>query len=135
MKKKMTKEQKRYNIKVPKNMYYYTCINIVAVSYKLSGNEKNIVALLNHYHNKFKRLSDDDDDKLHMLFSTPVRKAIRDAIGLEEGNFNNYIGKLKKKNVIIKKGDNFTLNPRLMFPEPGNIDICFTINTTTGESK
>mgnify|MGYP003154827842 FL=1 len=44
------------------------------------------------------------------ILSTPIRKVVRNAIGMSEASFNNHITMLRKKNMIIKK----SLNPRIL---------------------
>ena len=44
-----------------------------------------------------------------MLFSTPVRKLVRNQIDMSEASFNNHITMLRKKNMIVDKKINSSI--------------------------
>lgn len=56
----------------------------------------------------YKNKSNENIDKL--LFSTPVRKMVRNSIDMSEASFNNHITMLRKKKMIIDK----KLNPSIL---------------------
>ena len=63
--------------------------------------DKEIEVLSNFLSIWYKNKSNANLDKL--LFSTPVRKMVRKAIGMSEASFNNHITMLRKKQMIIEK--------------------------------
>ena len=62
-----------------------------------------------------------------MLFSTPVRKLVRNQIDMSEASFNNHITMLRKKKMIIDK----KLNPSILSGiEKDAIEITYKITWT-----
>ena len=51
----------------------------------------------------------DNKDLDKLLFSTPVRKMVRKAIGMSEASFNNHITMLRKKKMIVDKKINSSI--------------------------
>ncbi len=99
---------------------YLTVLNPVL---KLKGREIEVLAsfLLLTYTNKKM-----DPDKLApLLFSTKVRKTIREKIGMSEASFNNHLTSLRKKGFIEKR----RIHPLLLkgFPDNNPMSINFDI--------
>tara|TARA_R110001583_G_scaffold149717_1_gene301812 strand:- start:440 stop:787 length:348 start_codon:yes stop_codon:yes gene_type:complete len=88
--------------------------------------DKEIEVLSNFLSIWYKNKSNKDIDKL--LFSTPVRKMVRKAIGMSEASFNNHITMLRKKQMIIEK----KLNPNIInnIKDTG-IEITYKIEWTS----
>tara|TARA_R110001592_G_scaffold129906_6_gene342710 strand:+ start:775 stop:1122 length:348 start_codon:yes stop_codon:yes gene_type:complete len=88
--------------------------------------DKEIEVLSNFLSIWYKNKSNKDIDKL--LFSTPVRKMVRKAIGMSEASFNNHITMLRKKQMIIEK----KLNPNIVnnIKDTG-IEITYKIEWTS----
>ena len=62
-----------------------------------------------------------------LLFSTPVRKAVRNTIGMSEASFNNHITMLRKKDMIKDKAIN---NLILQGIKDQGIEITYKITWT-----
>ena len=69
--------------------------------------DKEIEVLSNFLSIWHKNKNNKDLDKL--LFSTPVRKMVRKAIGMSEASFNNHITMLRKKKMIVDKKINSSI--------------------------
>ena len=69
--------------------------------------DKEIEVLSNFLSIWYKNKNNKNLDKL--LFSTPVRKMVRKAIGMSEASFNNHITMLRKKNMIADKKINSSI--------------------------
>tara|TARA_R110002012_G_scaffold171342_2_gene336108 strand:- start:1027 stop:1374 length:348 start_codon:yes stop_codon:yes gene_type:complete len=87
--------------------------------------DKEIEVLSNFLSIWYKNKSKKDIDKL--LFSTPVRKMVRKAIGMSEASFNNHITMLRKKKMIIEK----RINPSILNSiKDEGIEITYKIQWT-----
>ena len=69
--------------------------------------DKEIEVLSNFLSIWYKNKNNKNLDKL--LFSTPVRKMVRKAIGMSEASFNNHITMLRKKRMIVDKKINSSI--------------------------
>jgi len=87
--------------------------------------DKEIEVLSNFLSIWYKNKNNKNLDKL--LFSTPVRKMVRKAIGMSEASFNNHITMLRKKKMIIDK----KLNPSILSGVQENaIEVTYKITWT-----
>jgi len=90
-------------------------LNTIYKFHKLTDKEIEIVVeLIIQYYKVSQTLRDPKDIATlsKLLFSTEVRKEIRDTLGIKEDVFNNYISKLRKKGVVVSD----TLNPNYIPP-------------------
>ena len=89
---------------IPKSMKAY--LQILNPVLKLK--DKEIEVLSNFLSIWQSNKSKENLDK--MLFSTPVRKLVRQQIGMSEASFNNHITMLRKKRMIVDKA----INPSIL---------------------
>ena len=54
-----------------------------------------------------------EDEKQIQLFSTDSRKQVATSLNISIPNLNNYIKKIKDKNVFSEKNGNITINPNV----------------------
>ena len=88
--------------------------------------DKEIEVLSNFLSIWYKNKKNPNIDKL--LFSTPVRKMVRKAIGMSEASFNNHITMLRKKKMIVGKN----LNPTILNAiKKDRIEITYKITWTS----
>ena len=73
----------------------------------------------------YKNKNNDNIEKL--LFSTPIRKMVRNSIGMSEASFNNHITMLRKKKIIVDKKIN---NSILKNIKNTGIEITYKIEWT-----
>jgi hypothetical protein len=106
---------------IPKSMKAY--LQILNPVLKLKDKEIEVLSsFLSIWHSN---RSNPNLDK--MLFSTPVRKLVRNQIDMSEASFNNHITMLRKKKMIIDK----KLNPSILSGVQENgIEITYKITWT-----
>lgn len=86
-----------YNIKIRKEEYVLTALKIVNCIYKLSELElKILVQIINNRYSVLDR---------------STRSSIRELLNTDKYTFNNYIAKLKNKQILIPKDKHLTINP------------------------
>ena len=88
--------------------------------------DKEIEVLSNFLSIWYKNKKNPNIDKL--LFSTPVRKMVRKAIGMSEASFNNHITMLRKKKMIFGK----KLNPTILSGiKKDKVEVTYKITWTS----
>ena len=74
----------------------------------------------------YKNKNNDNIEKL--LFSTPIRKMVRNSIGMSEASFNNHITMLRKKEMIVDKKINASI---LQSIKDTGIEVTYKIKWTS----
>tara|TARA_R100000781_G_C3975439_1_gene91666 strand:- start:72 stop:419 length:348 start_codon:yes stop_codon:yes gene_type:complete len=88
--------------------------------------DKEIEVLSNFLSIWYKNKNNDNIEKL--LFSTPVRKMVRQSIGMSEASFNNHITMLRKKKMIVDKKINSSILQNI---QDTGIEITYKIQWTS----
>ena len=94
---------KRITIKVNSKTFYRSFLDVLKVRAPISQlrpKELDVLAELMFYNAQMKDLS--EDDKYDILFSTRMRKEMRESIGISEDSFNNNLSILRKCGLITK---------------------------------
>lgn len=109
------------NSDIPQSMKAY--LQILNPVLKLKDKEIEVLSsFLSIWHSN---RSNPNLDK--MLFSTPVRKLVRNQIDMSEASFNNHITMLRKKKMIIDKKLNSSI---LSGVQENGIEITYKITWT-----
>lgn len=89
-------------------------INWMLGKNSLTEEELKIVSYLLYYNDKYKSITD-EEARNELLFSTSVKKKIKNEFGVESQKLETYLNKLRKKDVITSSN---TINPRfIIYPE------------------
>ena len=86
---------------------------------KLSPREKQVLAIIMFYYNKYKLLPEDERNRL--IFDYETRQIIADNLGIKKQVVYNIFLSLKKKDII---GDE-KIKPATMFPDLDKLIINF----------
>lgn len=86
---------------------------------KLSPREKQVLAIIMFYYNKYKLLPEDERNRL--IFDYETRQIIADNLGIKKQVVYNIFLSLKKKDII---GDE-KIKPATMFPDLDKLIISF----------
>jgi len=86
---------------------------------KLSPREKQVLAIIMFYYNKYKLLPEDERNRL--IFDYETRQIIADNLGIKKQVVYNIFLSLKKKDII---GEN-EVEPKYIFPDLKKLIISF----------
>jgi len=89
-----------HNIPVPQEKYYETMLHVLSGMVKMTDLEIKI--LVNMFTNNIKVLDSD------------TRHSVRLALDKSEFNFNNYVRKMKGKNILIDTSYGLGINPSIV---------------------
>tara|TARA_Y100000593_G_C4290326_1_gene327903 strand:+ start:1167 stop:1523 length:357 start_codon:yes stop_codon:yes gene_type:complete len=110
-------------IKCKSKEYFGIYLQLLNPVLKLKDREIEVLAsfMLLLYNNR----SMNTNKATELIFSTKVRKIIRESIGMSEASFNNHITSLRKKKLITGKN----INPILLkgFPINNSSNITFKL--------
>lgn len=94
---------KRITIKVNNRTFYRNFLDILKSRVPISNlrpKELDVLAELMYHNAQMKDMS--ADEKYDILFSTRMRKEMRESIGISEDSFNNNLSILRKWGLITK---------------------------------
>ena len=105
----------KHNIPVSQDKYYETMLHVLSGMVKMTDLEIKI--LVNMFTNNIKVLNSDS------------RHKVRIALDKSEFNFNNYIRKMKGKNILINTQHGLSVNPSIVSAiDDKAITINFNVN-------
>jgi predicted transcriptional regulator len=103
-----------YNIPISSKLYNQAMLNVINCFLKLTNKELEIIKIVL------------DNNIINL--DTKARVLIRENSGLSIGTLNNYIKRLKDKNVLIQKRDTLEVNNNILQPiEDKEISVSFNI--------
>lgn len=107
-------------VNVTKENRYELFIRFLNPILKLTDTEVRILAVFLGILETNKKTSREKVCK--KMFSSEMRKRIRESLSISEPSFNNYLSSLKKKKLIVEKEYGYDLNEKIV------IDDSLTIN-------
>lgn len=116
-------------IKTNTKDFFKVYLEVMNPVFKLKKREKQVMAA---YLKVFYANRGLEREELNAkLFSTPVKKMIRNSIGMSEPSFNNHLGQLRGKRALIDDSIHHLLVDNL--PTEGLVDVNFNIIIIDGE--
>ncbi len=104
-----------YNIPIKKEAYYLSMLKAVNWSLKLSKFQMEIICIILEDENK--------------ILTTDLRKLIRDITGKGIATTNNYIKKLKDRQILLESDEGLVLNQMILsLINDKEVTIRFNIN-------
>lgn len=118
-------------IKSKIDMYQAWILSINWTLYKnqLTTSEIGILSYLLYYNEKYKAIKE-DEIRYELLFSTSVKKKIREEFSIDSQKFETYLNKLRKKGIITA---NNSINPRFIvyIDDKLTVGFNFVLQNTT----
>lgn len=110
-------------IKSKIDMYQAWILSINWTLYKnqLTTSEIAILSYILYYNEKYKSIKE-DDVRYELLFSTSVKKKIREEFSIDSQKFETYLNKLRKKGIITSSNG---INPRFIVYIDNSLTVSF----------
>jgi|TARA_R110000851_G_scaffold133357_1_gene268157 hypothetical protein len=94
------KNGKVANIKVSRKSLLLRWLEITKPFHKLPNQQLNVLWLLLYYYFEYQKDITNDIVLWKMVFDYDTKLKIRDELGIKDGNFQNVLTSLRKKNII-----------------------------------
>lgn len=116
---------KQINIKGTKQEIFLVYLNTInwTLSEPLTESEIEVLSYLLYYNNMYYKEIKSDSIRYDLLFSSTIKKKIREEFNIEPQKFEVYLNKLRKKNIII---DNQLSNKVVIYLD-NKLEIRFSV--------
>ena len=92
---------KKIKIPTDKEKFYRQVLSLLgsmAPVKHLRPKELEVLSMIMYYNNEYRHL--DEDARMVLIFSTQMRKAIREELNQSEDSFNNNVSRLRKLGIL-----------------------------------
>lgn len=107
---------KKIKITTDKEKFYRQVLSLLSSMSPvkdLRPKELEVLSRILYYNNEYKHL--DEDARMVLIFSTQMRRTIREELGLSEDSFNNNVSRLRKLGILSSDSRLHTFFSSILF--------------------